>query len=237
MLHVFLPPGHQPGDQRPAIVFFFGGGWMGGSPGQFYPQAAHFAMRGMVAISAEYRTQKSHGTTPAECVKDAKSAIRWVRRHADTLGIDPSRLASGGGSVGGHLAAATATLDGFNEADEDVSISCVPNALVLFNPVFDNGPGGYGHERVSAFWKDFSPAHNIRPGIPPSIVFLGTDDQHIPVASAERFRDRVKEVGGRCDLHIYPNEKHGFFNRGEPYRLTLQKADSFLISLGYLEQP
>ena len=58
----------------------------------------------------------------------------------------------------------------FDEAGEDTSVSCVPQALVLFNPVYDNGPKGYGHERVGEYWQDFSPMHNIRKGMPPAIV-------------------------------------------------------------------
>ena len=105
-LHVFTPPGHQPSHQRPAIVFFFGGGWVDGSASHFHPQCEYLASRGMVAISAEYRVKNLHGTTPQECVKDGKSAIRYVRQNAAALGIDPNRIAAGGGSAGGHVAAA-----------------------------------------------------------------------------------------------------------------------------------
>ena len=56
--------------------------------------------------------------------------------------IDPERIAAGGGSAGGHVAAACGTLSGFDEESEDETISSRPDALVLFNPVFDNGPGG-----------------------------------------------------------------------------------------------
>ena len=139
-LHIFNPPGHKPGDKTPAIVFFYGGGWSGANMTQFYNQSKYFASRGMVAICPRYRTQSKYKTTPKECVKDGKSAIRWIRKHADELGIDPKKLAAGGGSAGGHVAAATGTLTGFNEEGEDTSISCIPNALVLFNPVFDNSP-------------------------------------------------------------------------------------------------
>jgi len=89
-LQVFLPEGHQPSDRRPAIVFFHGGGWYGGTPDHMYPQCRYLALRGMVAISVEYRTIKAFGTTPQECVKDGKSAMRWVRTHAAELGIDRS---------------------------------------------------------------------------------------------------------------------------------------------------
>ena len=101
-LHIFNPKGHKASDQRPAIVFFFGGGWSGGTPSQFYPQCEYLAKRGMVAISAEYRVKSRNGTSPLECVKDGNSAVRWVRSHAEELGIDPSKLAAGGGSAGGH---------------------------------------------------------------------------------------------------------------------------------------
>ena len=107
---VYEPDGQRGDDKRPAIVFFFGGGWNGGSPGQFRAQARYLAERGMVAILVDYRVRSRHGTLANIAVGDAKSAIRWVREHADRLGVDPERIAAGGGSAGGHLAAASATL-------------------------------------------------------------------------------------------------------------------------------
>jgi acetyl esterase len=231
-LHIFNPPNHPPTNHTPAIVFFFGGGWTGGSPSQFYNQSAHLASRGMVAICAEYRIKKTHDTPPSICVQDGKSAIRWVRAHADELGIDPNRLAAGGGSAGGQVAAATGTVDGFNEDGEDTSVSCRPNALVLFNPVFDNGPGGYGHNRVKEYWQAFSPMHNIDKDTPPTIIFLGTQDKLIPVVTAEAYKQLMEKAGIRCDLHLYKDQPHGFFNAAK-YDETLLEADQFLISLGY----
>jgi acetyl esterase/lipase len=191
----------------------------------------------MVAMSAEYRVKSKHGTSPRECVKDGKSAIRWIRLHANELGIDPRRLAAGGGSAGGHVAAATATVDGFNQEGEDRSISCRPNALVLFNPVFDNGPVGYGYDRVKEYWEQFSPMHNISENTPPTIVFLGTKDKLIPVATAERYKKLMAGKGCRCDLHLYKDQGHGFFNyrNKKYYAATVIEADKFLVSLGYLK--
>ena len=54
-LDVFKPKGRQAGNKCPCMVFFFGGGWTGGTPSQFYPHAQYLASRGMVAISVEYR--------------------------------------------------------------------------------------------------------------------------------------------------------------------------------------
>jgi acetyl esterase len=233
-LHIFNPDGHKAGDQRPAIVFFFGGGWNGGSPTQFYPQSEYLASRGMVAISAEYRVKNRHKTSPLECVKDGNSAIRWVRAHAGELGIDPKKIAAGGGSAGGHVAAAIGTTKGIVEEGEDPTVSSRPDALVLFNPVFDNGPKGYGHDRVKAYWKKISPFHNLDKTTPPTIVFLGTKDKLIPVATGEKYRDTMKGLGARCDLHLYDGEPHGFFNKSK-YHETVFEADRFLASLGFLK--
>jgi len=238
-LHVFFPPDHQTGDKRAGIVFFFGGGWVGGSPGQFYPHCQYLASRGMVAVSAEYRVKSKHGTSPYECVTDGKSAVRWLRQHAGEFGIDPQRIAAGGGSAGGHVAAATATLKGFDEPGENLKIAARPNALVLFNPVFDNGPEGYGHDRVKDRWKEFSPLHNISPAAPPTIVFLGSSDKLIPVSTAQEYRKRMIDAGSRCDLHVYEGQPHGFFNyrdgKNPYYNTTVFEADKFLASLGYIQ--
>jgi len=234
-LHIFNPKGHKTTDKTPAIVFFFGGGWKVGAPTHFYPQSKHLASRGMVAICVEYRTATSHSTSPQECVKDGKSAMRWVRKNAKKLGIDPNKLAAGGGSAGGHVAAACGSVKAFNEKGEDTSISCVPNALVLFNPVYDNSSEGYGYERVEKYWKQFSPMHNIDKNTPPTIVFLGTKDMLIPVATAEKYKELMNKAGVRCDLHTYKDQPHGFFNKVK-YEETLQEVDKFLVSLGYLKK-
>jgi acetyl esterase/lipase len=238
-LHVFKPEGLRSDDERPAIVFFFGGGWVGGSPSQFYPHCRYLASRGMVAISAEYRVKSRHKTTPYECVKDGKSAIRWVRTHAEELGVDPNRIAAGGGSAGGHVAAATALVEGFEETEEPKSVSARPNALVLFNPVFDNGPDGWGHDRVKEHWRAFSPMHNINKTAPPTVVFLGTNDKLIPVSTGEEYKHRMEKAGRRCDLHLYEGQPHGFFNyrdsKNTYYYQTVIEADKFLGSLGYIE--
>lgn len=237
-LHVFLPPGWKASDQRPAVVFFFGGGWVGGSASQFYPQASHFAKRGMVAISADYRTKGSHKTGPKECVEDGKSAVRWVRGHAAELGIDPKKIAVGGGSAGGHVAAASTFCPGYDATGEDTQISTRADALILFNPVFDNGPdGGWSHAAVKDYWQSISPAHNIQKPVPPTVIFLGTKDDLIPISTAERFKKMAEEAGGRCELNLYQDQKHGFFNKEPHLKQTISAADAFLVSIGWLKAP
>lgn len=233
-LRVFKPAGFDSGNRYPAIVFFFGGGWINGNIGQFQKQAIYLASRGMVTILADYRVQSRHHTTPFEAVADGKSAIRYVRSHADELGIDPDRIVAAGGSAGGHVAAAT-DLTKLDEPTENLSISSRPNALVLFNPVFNNGPGEYGYDRVGARFTKISPYHNIRKGAAPTLIMLGTKDKLVSVATAEAYKAKLAEVGSRGDLILYPEQPHGFFNRGEWFTKTLRDTDVFLKSLGYIQ--
>jgi acetyl esterase/lipase len=237
-LLVEKPDDWKPGDQRPAIVFFFGGGWVKGTPDQFLPESEYFAARGMVGIRVEYRVlPPGEKGPPLVCCEDAKSAMRYVRAHAGMLGVDPERIAAAGGSAGGHLAAFTALVKGLNDPQDDLAISCRPEALVLWNPVFNNGPGNYGHARMGDRYKEFSPAHNIGSDAPPTIVFFGTEDRHVPVATAQAFQTDMERRGVRCETIFYAGQKHGFFNH-EPWRSkTLKAADKFLTSLGWLEQP
>src|SRR4029079_4650111 len=114
-LYIYYPPGHKATDKRAAIVFFFGGGWTNGSPGQFEQHCKHLASRGMVAMTADYRVASRQQVKAVSCVVDAKSAIRFVRKEAGRLGIDPNRIASAGGSAGGHIAACTGVLQAFDE--------------------------------------------------------------------------------------------------------------------------
>jgi len=218
------------------MVFFFGGGWNGGSTDQFEPHARYFSSRGIVCFLADYRVKSRQQTTPFESLKDAKTAIRYVRENAGTFHIDPDKIIAAGGSAGGHLAAAAALIDGHNEESDGLSVSCVPNALVLFNPVIDNGPGGYGYERIGDQYPTFSPLHNIRNGAPPTIFFLGTQDRLIPVETAKYYQILMERVGSRCELFLYEGEGHGFFNYRSPenYYHTVMEADKFLQELGFL---
>ena len=239
-LHVFEPDGHKPGDKRAAIVFFFGGGWNGGTPSQFFQHCKYLASRGMWAASAEYRVRGRHGTTPFECVTDGKSAVRYIRANAAKLGVDPKRIAAGGGSAGGHVAACTGTVKGMDEKSEDASVSSRPDAMVLFNPVIYCGQdGGCGYSRLKDRWKEVSPLMNVSKETPPTILFHGKADPVVKYANAEKFAKAIKEAGRRCELVGFDGAKHGFFNFGRDggaaYIKTVRAADVFLASLGFLK--
>ena len=241
-LYIFAPAAAT---NAPAIVFFFGGGWSSGSPEQFEEQCRYLAKRGMVAITADYRVATRHHVKPTQCVADARSAIRWVRANAGKLGIDPNRIAAGGGSAGGHLAAATAFISEFDEPGEDKNVSATPNALVLFNPALVLAPlegltlEGFGakmsEDRAGTKPEHISPAHHVAANGPPAIIFHGRADTTVPFATAEAFVAKMKAAGNRCDLVGYEDQQHGFFNK-EPFRTkTLDEADKFLVSLGWIK--
>jgi acetyl esterase len=240
-LYVAKPADWKSGDKRAALVFFHGGGWVGGGPAQFNEHSKYLVTRGLVCIQVQYRLLDGKSKEPPTvCVQDAKSAMRWVRSHASELGIDPQRIGAGGGSAGGHLAAFVGLVNGLDDPQDDQKISPKANAMVLYNPVFDNGPDqGWGTGRVGDRYQEFSPAHNITAGAPPAIVFLGTEDKLIPVKVVERFKANMEKAGGRCEANFYEGQGHGFFNskNARYYYETLLATDKFLASLGWLQGP
>lgn len=247
--YIFNPPDLKPGDKRPAIVCFFGGGWTSGSPSQFHQHCRYLASRGMVAITCDYRVASRQQVKAVECVKDAQAALRWVRSNAARLGIDPDRIAASGGSAGGHLAACLGTIDDL-EPQGGQNISSHPNALVLFNPAIalaprdgeksDNPKALNLGDRTGIDPKAISPAHHVSKSTPPTIQFFGSDDALRQ--GAVMFDQEMKKLGNRSELLTYDGQKHGFFNFGRSegnkyFKDTLKAADQFLASLGYLAGP
>ena len=130
-------------------------------------------------------------------------------------------------------------VEGQDDPADDKSISAKSNAMVLFNPVFDNGPDGWGKQRTGERYKEFSPFHNVTSDDPPAIVFLGSADALIPVKTLEQFEAAMKQAGVKCETMVFEGKPHGFFNYGkydnEPYYQTVTAADRFLASLGWLK--
>ncbi len=252
-LWVFDPPRHTPENVRPAIIFFFGGGWKSGTPAQFEHHCRYLSKQGMVAIVADYRVRGRQQTLADRAVADAKSAIRWVRQHAKRFGVDPDKIVAAGGSAGGHLAACTAVIGELDEPSESAEISSVPNALALFNPAVVLAPFD-GIEIDEAKQADLasrtgvppvqiSPLHHLRSGLPPTIIFHGEADTTVGFHTVRRYAEVNQALGNRCELVGYPGAAHGFFNYGrggdpgEHYLDTLSRLHEFLFSLGYIDGP
>lgn len=234
-IHIHYPPGWKASDMRPAIVFFFGGGWRSGSVGQFEMQAQYLAGRGMVAARADYRVKSRDDVTPDKCVEDARSAVRWMRRNAKQLGIDPDKLIASGGSAGGHLAACTMIRNSVEAEGDDLSISTIPQAMVLFNPVlsFDNEQM---IERINGdkqLARKISPTLHLDKNAPPALILFGSEDR-LKVFGDEYWK-KAETLGIRADKYIAEGQGHGFFNRSPWQERTLIAVDQFLTSLGYLK--
>jgi len=234
-IHIHYPPGWKASDTRPAIIFFFGGGWTSGTVGQFEPQAEYFAGRGLVAARADYRVKSRDGVTPDKCVEDARSAVRWMRRNAKELGIDPQKLIASGGSAGGHLAACMMIRNSVEAAGDDLSISTIPQAMVLFNPVLN-----FDHEQMigringdKQLARKISPTLHLDKNSPPALILFGTADR-LKVFGDEYWQ-KAEALGVRADKYLAEGQGHGFFNRSPWTERTLIAADKFLASLGFLK--
>jgi acetyl esterase len=234
----------------PGLLMFHGGGWAFGSPRQFHGPARDLSQRlGLHVFCVEYRIRSRHQSTPADSVQDARDAIRYVRQHAARLGVDANRVAAGGGSAGGHLAACLGTGAGLpdprpptqTQAHAEWLASTRPQALVLLNPMLDLSPGRPDHADVAAHWEALSPHHHIGPGLPPTLVLSGTQDAEVPVATVQAFCARAQAAGSRCEARFFEGAGHGFFNAevagGRFARPTWEAVERFLRQQGLASPP
>lgn len=213
---------------RPGVMFYHGGGWKGGGPNQFYPQAFRLAQLGYVCASARYR-MLPEWTFPA-CVEDAKCALRWFRANAAKWHLDPDRIAASGGSAGGHLAAMVAYSDGMEGDGGNPSVSSKVKCLVGFNPVLDlvdlvqRKPGnplcvnfiGQPYEEAPELYQQASPSHWVDADCPPTLLLHGDKDTTVPYPQAVDAVAKLKELGVPAELFTAEGVAHAFFNK-EPW--------------------
>jgi acetyl esterase/lipase len=248
-VYIFSTPGDKQDQQKPAIAFFHGGGWVFGKPQEFFGACERYARKGFITFSFQYRlsmqddgTYPHPGITPVESVMDARSAIRWLRENASSLGIDPGRIVAGGQSAGGQLALSTALLDDINETSDNPEISPVPDALLLFSSSVNTMEAWIDWilgDKRDQIWA-ISPYHNLRKNMPPAIGFHGEDDCMVPIYVIRLFRERMEELGNVYELVIYPGQGHYLGEGNEKYsglfdEEILERTDVFLDGLGYMK--
>jgi len=238
VLKIHFPPDWKETDTRPCAVFFHGGGWNSAAPDkvaqQFENCCAHLSTRGLVAVNTQYRGINRIGPHVEYCLEDAKSAMRWVRSRASQLGIDPDKIASGGGSAGGHLAAAVYTTTGFDADTDDRSVSPQPNLLLLFNPALDvtSRAVNFGSPEIAL---SCSPLHNLSKTIPPALILFGTGDKMFH--EGQEYLQSAKELGLKAELWTAEGQKHAFFNRQPWQNSAIRVTEEFLQKHGYLHGP
>lgn len=245
---VFFPGDGHARTGRPAMAFFHGGGWVFGRPSEFHAACRRFAAMGFVTCSFQYRLSiKADGTYPhpditlVESVKDARSAIRWLRANAAALGIDPARIVVAGQSAGGELAWSTALCDSLNEASDDLTISPRPDALLLYSANYNTmevWADMIMDKRRAEIWS-VSPFHNLKPGLPFALAFHGTKDSQVPYYSVQLFAARMRELGNPFELVTLEGRDHYLGEGNEQYaryfdEAILEKTDAFLRQHGFL---
>lgn len=214
-IHIFLPSQENDTAFLPAVVFFHGGGWAYGKPDWHFEECRILAANGFVGVVVEYRLADRHGSTPFEAVKDAKSAIRWLRIHAGEFGINPNKIIASGNSAGGQLAIAAALTADWNEATDDLSISAVPNAIMVNAAVYDMT---HASKRVKCALREnrinesllaeISPLHIVKAGLPPMLVIHGNADKSVPWQSALEFVNYAKDLGNTIDFQLLDDGGH-----------------------------
>jgi acetyl esterase/lipase len=244
---LFYTASSQQKSDNTAIALFHGGGWVFGDPSEFYEACRRFARKGFVTFSFQYRlSRNADGTyphpdiTPVESTKDARSAIRWLRENAGMLKINPNKIVVGGQSAGGQLALATALTDSINEISDNMKISPVPNALLLFSsnvntmePWIDMLLG----DRRNEIWT-ISPYHNLKRNMPPAIAFSGEEDDQVLPYITDLFKVKTLKMGNYYELHTYPGRKHYLGEGNKKYARyfdeeILELTDVFLEKYGF----
>lgn len=231
--HIFYPEDFKEGDQRPAYVFFHGGGWAIGVPEWGYKNCKNFSSKGMVAISFEYRLLDIHGSNLLDCVRDAKSAVLWTRKQATSLGIDPNKIVAAGFSAGGHLAACTAILDAYEETD-DSGLGSKPDAIIVHSASYNTLKNDWFARNSEQKPTTISTFHQLDKNLVPSIFFHGTDDHLAPISEFTEFRDKMDALGNDYEYKIFENVGH-FFNDSEARKTVKELTEAFLTELGHIE--
>ncbi|MEI9989782.1 MAG: alpha/beta hydrolase [Rhizomicrobium sp.] len=249
-LDIYRPSGTGNGA---AALMLHGGAWARGSKAMLAPHAAALAAQGFVAIVSEYRLV-GEARFPAQ-IHDVMRALRWVRGHAGELGFDPDKLCLEGHSAGGHLALLAAGSGDDARLDPPEGAGGVSAAVaavaaiyppVLFYVGGERPAGGVpaaalpGAEISAEMAALASPLHHIGPGLPPVMLLHGDADRIVPVDTSRTYEARVREAGGKVDLHLFAGFPHGFANHpkvvpqvmamiGDFFRRTVVEPDAYVF--------
>ena len=231
-LDLYLPKNRKAGEKSPAVLLIHGGGWKEGDKRQ--PREIEFgttlAENGYVAASINYAL-RSAGKFPQN-LQDCKNGVRYLRAHADELGIDPDRISVMGGSAGGHLALLVAyTADQSSLAPSQPyprvsdKVSCVvdfygisnlatrketdPNGKPLkIEPLDSTTQSIFGSTPQD--WKKASPVTYVKRDVPPTLILHGKKDTTVDFDQSQELADALKKAGATYEIIWLPNAPHSF---------------------------
>jgi acetyl esterase/lipase len=205
-LDLYLPTGaFKKG--RPAVLFIHGGGFKGGDKAEFRSASvsADLARAGYVVASCNYvlSSKKNPGVWPQN-LSDCRNAVRWLRQNAETLGVDPSRIAVAGGSAGGYLALMVGFSEDKVELGGDPSAKVPAKVSAVINMYGATDPNHHGKETLVNAGPDaerlFIPMTHVKAGNPPVLILHGSVDPTVPLKESE---DLVKVlVAAKADFEF-----------------------------------
>jgi acetyl esterase/lipase len=239
-IHLFLPENKDVNEKRPVMVYFSGGSWSEGKPDWNFSACQSYSKKDWVGVTIEYRLAYRHGTLPFEAVMDAKSAIRWLRQHANEYNIDTTRIVASGNSAGGHLILAAALVENWNEKTDDLRYSPVPNVLLVNSGVYDLTDDNTGWIRQvlkernqdEKLVEEISPNYLIKNNFPPALIIHGTNDYNVPFSTAEQFVKEMKKEGNGIEFHPIEDAGH-FIWFGRYGKQVSELRSKFLEKCGY----
>lgn len=225
-LDLFLPK-DEGTTLRPAVVVIHGGAWRSGSKRQLRPLAEMLARRGYVAAAINYRLAPKW-SYPAQ-LDDCQRAVRWLRKRAQELRIDPKRIGAAGASAGGHLSLLLGTRETRDDSDPELKgisskvhcvldifgptdftsevyvrashVPIVGNALVEFL--------GKPYEEAPEVWKEASPLYHVSPDDAPTFIIHGDQDPLVPLEQSEKLVAALTKVGVPVRLVVIKGMGHG----------------------------
>lgn len=233
--HFFAPPGFEPGDKRPLIVFLHGGLWDSAMATQFVPHCLYFAERGAVTATLETRVFSTHRTGPMEALADVKAFLAWLKSYEHHFGVDSNRVVFAG-ALGGAFLALAMVLPKLLREEHPAVYS--PAALLLFSSLLDTTSRPL-IERFpdSSTAKRLSPLKAVRRKAPPMMLFHSKKDRVAPFAHVEKFMKSMRWRRNKIELLDFETADHTFFNFNVSevhYEASIKAADQFLVDLGIL---
>ena len=237
---LYLPIATNGAPRRPAVLIIHGGGWNTGDKAQGREQnlGTNLAMRGYVAMSINYRLCTGSQPTWPQPLHDCKTAVRWLRKEATKLQVDPERVGVIGGSAGGHLAAMlamTGPKDGLDPDGPYGEFSCgVRCAVDLYGPAelmdyHDLKMLGKTRAEAPGLYRAASPTTYADAGDAPILILHGTADETVSLSQSEKLAAVLKQVGARHEFVVVEGAPHTF-------HLQPKQRDLRPLVLGFFDQ-